>query len=239
MKKTVLALKHGKYVKISIKDQGPGVVEENLSKVFDPYFSTKEMGTQKGMGLGLAVAYSIVKKHGGSITIESQPGAGTDIHIYLPASDFGLGIADFGVKRDLKTEEEPSAERDQVDEQSTINNQQSPIQRVLVMDDEEMVRDVSAAMLSNLGYEVEGAIDGVEAIEMYKKAKESREPFDAVILDLTNNVGMGGVEAIKNLHEIDPEIRAIVATGYSLDPVVRQLPSIWFLWRYDKAVYHG
>jgi len=96
------------------------------------------------------------------------------------------------------------------------------------MDDEEMVRDVSAAMLSNLGYEVEGAIDGVEAIEMYKKARESREPFDAVILDLTNFGGMGGVEAIENLLEIDPEIRAIVATGYSSDPVVSNFRAYGF-----------
>jgi len=88
------------------------------------------------------------------------------------------------------------------------------------MDDEEVLRDVSSAMLTKLGYEVKVAIDGVEAIEMYKKARESGEPYDAVILDLTNNVGMGGVKAIKILLEIDPEIRAIVATGYSFDPVV-------------------
>ena len=101
-----------------------------------------------------------------------------------------------------------------------MDNQQSTIQRVLVMDDEEMLRDVSSAMLTKLGYEVKVAIDGVEAIEMYKQARESGEPYDAVILDLTNNVGMGGVKAIKILLEIDPEIRAIVATGYSFDPVV-------------------
>ena len=88
------------------------------------------------------------------------------------------------------------------------------------MDDEEMLRDVSSAMLSQLGYEVKVAVDGIEAIEMYKKARESGEPYDAVILDLANNVGMGGVEAIRKLLEIDPEIRAIVATGYSFDPVV-------------------
>ena len=88
------------------------------------------------------------------------------------------------------------------------------------MDDEEMLRDVSSAMLTKLGYEVKVSVDGVEAIEMYKKARESGKPYDAVILDLTNNMGMGGVEAIKILLEIDPEIRAIVATGYSFDPVV-------------------
>ena len=206
-----LALKHGKYVKISIKDQGVGVPQENLSKVFDPYFSTKERGTQKGMGLGLAVAYSVVKKHGGLITIESEVGGGTTVHIYIAAvtterpSEIVSELHGAG--------EAPSAKREQVDEQSSI-------QRVLVMDDEEMVRDVSAAMLSRFGYQVELAADGVEAIEVYKKAKESGEPFDLVILDLTNYGGMGGVEAIKELLAIDPEIRAIVATGYSFDPVV-------------------
>ncbi|MBW2708428.1 MAG: response regulator [Deltaproteobacteria bacterium] len=153
-----LALKHGPYVKVSLKDQGTGIAEENLSKVFDPYFSTKEMGVQKGMGLGLSVAYSIVKRHGGLITIESQLDVGTDIHVYLPA---------VSAKR-----EAPDSERDQADVKPVINNQpavESAIRRVLVMDDEEMVREVSSAMLSSLGYEVAAAVDGVEAIEMYQR----------------------------------------------------------------------
>jgi len=199
-----LALKHGKYVKVSLKDQGAGIPQENLSKVFDPYFSTKEMGTQKGMGLGLAVAYSVVKKHGGLITIESQLGAGTNIHIYLPA---------LSANRD-------QVEREEVDEQSTIINRQSSIQRVLVMDDEEMVRNVSSGMLSKLGYEGKVAMDGAEAIKMYKGAMESGKAYDVVILDLTNKFGMGGVEAIKRLLEIDPQIRAIVSIGYSHDPIL-------------------
>ena len=219
-----LALKHGKYVKISLKDQGAGIAEQNLSKVFDPYFSTKEMGAQKGMGLGLAVADSVVKKHDGLITIESQLGGGTTVHIYIPTISAKrpseIGSALHGTAR------EPSTEH--VLKQSSINNQQSTIQRILVMDDEEMLRNVSSAMLDKLGYEVEVAIDGVEAIEMYKKARESGEPYDAVILDLTNNVGMGGVEAIQKLLEIDPEIRAIVATGYSFDPVVENYRAYGF-----------
>jgi len=104
------------------------------------------------------------------------------------------------------------------------------------MDDEEMLRDVSSAMLSKLGYEVEVSIDGIEAIEMYKKARESGEPYDAVILDLTNNVGMGGVEAIKKLLEIDPEIRAIVTTGYSFDPVVENYRAYGFCGAMTKPV---
>jgi len=221
-----LTLQPGKYVKMSLKDQGAGIAEENRLRVFDPYFSTKERGTQKGMGLGLAVAYSIVKKHGGLITIESQLGVGTNIHIYIPTvsaerpSEIGSALHGAG--------EEPSAKPDGVEAQSTIINHQSTIQRVLVMDDEEMVRGVSAAMLDKLGYEVEVATDGVEAIEMYKKARESGVPYDAVILDLTNYGGMGGVEAIKKFLEIDPEIRAIVATGYSFEPIVSNFRAYGF-----------
>ena len=165
------------------------------------------------MGLGLAVAYSVVKKHGGLITIESEVGGGTTVHIYLPTTS---------AKSD-------KAEREHVDVQSSIVNSQYSIKRVLVMDDEEMLRKLYSAMLSGkLGHEVEVAIDGAEAIEIYKKAKESDQPFDLVILDLTNNFGMGGVEAIKILLEIDPGIRAIVATGYSFDPVVSNFRAYGF-----------
>ena len=204
--KDTLTLKDGQYVKISIEDQGPGIPEEDLIRIFDPYFSTKEMGTQKGMGLGLAVSDSIVKKHDGLITVESELGRGTTLSIYLPA-----GSAE---------SQAPGARRLEVDSQSTIVNRQSTIQRVLVMDDEEMVRKVIAALLGHIGYEVELAVDGVEAIEMYKGAMESGKAYEAVILDLTNKVGMGGVEAIERLLKIDPDVKAVVATGYSSDPIL-------------------
>ena len=204
--KDTLTLKDGQYVKISIEDQGPGIPEEDLIRIFDPYFSTKEMGTQKGMGLGLAVSDSIVKKHDGLITVESELGRGTTLSIYLPA-----GSAE---------SQAPGARRLEVDSQSTIVNRQSTIQRVLVMDDEEMVRNVTAAMLGHIGYEVELAVDGVEAIKMYKGAMESGKAYEAVILDLTNKIGMGGVETIGRLLKIDPDVKAIVATGYSSDPIL-------------------
>ena len=204
-----LTLKEGKYVKISIQDQGAGIVKENLSKIFDPYFSTKGMGSKKGMGLGLAVCHSIVKKHAGLIAVESELGSGTTAHIYLPASEKEI--------KEPVPVKKPIAERPMTGKG-----------KILVMDDEEMVRDVSAALLAKFGYEVELAIDGVEAIEFYKKAKESGQPFDAVILDLTNQLGMGGVEAIKKLLEIDPGIRGIVATGYSNDPVVTNFRAYGF-----------
>ena len=201
-----LTLKHGRYVKISIKDQGPGIPDENIPKIFDPYFSTKNMGTQKGMGLGLAVCHSIVEKHNGLITVESELEAGTTFFIYLPAST--------AKPEDLRPK------HNHVDAQSPIKNQLSTIKKVLVMDDEEMLRHVAGLMLSQSGHDAEFAKDGVEAIELYKKAKESGKPFDAVILDLTNQFGMGGKKAIEILLEIDPDVKAIISSGYSLDPVM-------------------
>ena len=199
--KDTLNLKDGKYVKISIEDQGPGIPEKDLINIFDPYFSTKEMGTQKGMGLGLAVSDSIVKQHDGVITVESKLGTGTTFSIYLPASEKEI-VGATPVKKPAPGISESKGEK------------------ILVMDDEAVVRDVSNALLTHLGYEVEVAVDGVEAIELYKKAIESEKPFDMVILDLTNKVGMGGAETIVNLLEIDPDVKAIVASGYSNDPLM-------------------
>ena len=199
--KDTLNLKDGKYVKISVEDQGAGIPEEDLINIFDPYFSTKEMGTQKGMGLGLAVSDSIVKQHDGVITVESKLGTGTTFSIYLPASEKEI-VGETPVKK-------PAPE---------ISATQG--EKILVMDDEAVVRDVSNALLTHLGYEVEVAVDGVEAIELYKKAMASEKLFDTVILDLTNKVGMGGAETMVNLLEIDPDVKAIVATGYSNDPIM-------------------
>ena len=196
-----LTLKVGKYVKISIEDQGPGIPEEDLIKIFDPYFSTKEMGTQKGMGLGLAVSDSIVKQHDGLITVKSELGTGTILSIYLPASEKEI-VEAVPVKKPVPE----------------ISVTQGG--KILVMDDEEVIRDVCNALLTHLGYEAEVAVEGVEAIEMYTKAMESEKPFDMVILDLTNKVGMGGAETILRLLEIDPDVKAIVATGYSGDPIM-------------------
>jgi signal transduction histidine kinase/ActR/RegA family two-component response regulator len=204
--KDPLTLKDGKYVKISIEDQGPGIPEEDRIKIFDPYFSTKEMGTQKGMGLGLSVSDSIVTQHEGLITVKSELGIGTTFSIYLPAAS--------------AESQAPSAKPLDVHPQSSINNQQSTIQNILVMDDEELVRDVFNALLTHLGHKVAVAVEGIEAIEMYQEAMASGKPFDVVILDLTNKVGMGGAEAIVGLLEIDPDVKAIVTTGYSNDPII-------------------
>ena len=163
-------LRPGRYIKISITDHGVGIAEKYLSKVFDPYFTTK----QEGNGLGLAMTYSIIRKHDGHITVESQLGVGTAFHIYLPASDKAV------------------PEKEEV---KIIKGQG----RILVMDDEASLRKMVGRMLKNLGYESEFAKDGAETIEMYKEAKEAEKPYDAVILDLTIPGGMGGKEAIKQI----------------------------------------
>jgi len=188
-----LHLKDGKYVKITLADQGTGIPDEYLRMIFDPYFTTK----QNGSGLGLAVTYSIIKNHGGYIDVESKAGSGTAFTIYLPASDKPI--------ENTKTEEEWRV---------------AGKGKVLLMDDEEMVRDVGREMLKELGYVVGAVRNGSEAIDAYTAAKEAGDPFDAVVLDLTIPGGMGGKEAIKILREIDPSVVAIVSSGYSNDPVM-------------------
>ncbi|RMG50641.1 MAG: hybrid sensor histidine kinase/response regulator, partial [Acidobacteria bacterium] len=190
-------LKAGRYVKIAIEDHGIGIPREHLSKIFDPYFTTK----QKGSGLGLSIVYSIVKKHDGHITVRSELGRGTTFTIYLPASG------------EAPTRETPETAR-------TEDTSSSRGGRILVMDDEEIIRDVTRHILERLGYDVALARDGEEAIQMYRDAQRRGRPFDAVIMDLTVPGGMGGKEAIRRLRTIDPQVKAIVASGYSNDPIM-------------------
>ena len=189
-----LPLPDGKYVKISIEDKGVGISQEHLQQIFEPYFTTK----QTGSGLGLATAYSIIKRHDGHITVESQTGMGTTFHIYLPAFP----------------DETFTAEEDEVGITETGEG------KILVMDDEDMVRKLLRDTLAVYGYEVTTAADGTMAIELYKEASESGNPFDAVIMDLTIPGGMGGLEAVQRLTEFDPDVRAVVSSGYSNDPVM-------------------
>ena len=197
-KNEITPLKQGNYVRISIKDSGWGIEQKNISKVFDPYYSTKERGAQKGMGLGLAIAYSIVKNHRGQIIVDSLPGTGTTFTIHLPASV------------DKADESESLQQRECV----KINK------RILVMDDELLVRAVTSKMLEHLGYDVTLSEDVKQVIAMYKEAKETDQPFDAVILDLTIPGGSGGKVAIKELKKIDPHIKAIISSGYTNDPIL-------------------
>jgi two-component system cell cycle sensor histidine kinase/response regulator CckA len=192
---SALPLDKGKYIKITIEDKGLGIAEKHLSKIFDPYFTTK----QKGSGLGLATTYSIIEKHNGYITVDSKLGTGTTFYIYLPAT----------VTKEIAKVEKPKEEE-----------RKRTKSRILFMDDEKIVRNALGRMLKILGYEAEFATDGEEALEKYKEAMNDEIPFDAVILDLTVPGGMGGKETIKKLLELDHEIKALVSSGYSNDPVM-------------------
>jgi PAS domain S-box-containing protein len=182
----------GAYLKITIADQGIGIPEENLPYIFDPYFTTK----QTGSGLGLATSYSIIKRHNGYLDVESSE-LGTTFYIYLPAS-FGVPVI------------------------TTQSNERilTGAGKILLMDDEEILRNNAGEMLSQIGYQVQLAKDGTETVHLYTQAKESGKPFDVVIMDLTIPGGMGGEKTIKKLIKIDPAVKAIVSSGYSNAPIM-------------------
>jgi signal transduction histidine kinase/CheY-like chemotaxis protein len=195
-----LPLGAGRYVRISVADEGTGIQPEHLEKVFDPFFTTK----QKGSGLGLAASYAIIRKHGGLVTVKSEPGRGTTFHIYLPAAQGDVALSP---REDTFT---------------------MGSGHVLVMDDEEEMRSTTGDMLVRLGYSVDYAGDGDEAVAKYRTAQEQGRPFDAVIMDLTVPGGTGGKEAVRKLLEIDPDAKTIVSSGYSEDPVVADYRSFGF-----------
>jgi two-component system, cell cycle sensor histidine kinase and response regulator CckA len=187
----------GRYMDISITDEGNGIPEENLNKIFDPYFTTK----QKGSGLGLAVCYSVIKNHKGHIKVESTLGIGTTFHIYLPVFE--------GRQHDRKNVEE-----------GTFSASGG---RILVMDDEDSIRDMMGDILSSYGYVVDFARNGEEAVSLYQDSI-----YDAVILDLTIPGGMGGKETMKELLRIDPRVKVIVSSGYSSDPIMSDFKQYGF-----------
>ncbi|HBE79191.1 MAG TPA: hypothetical protein DDW65_15675 [Firmicutes bacterium] len=187
------SLQAGNYVRIAITDQGVGIPAENLPYIFDPYFTTK----QEGNGLGLASSYAIIKKHNGYLDVKSAPGSGSTFYIYLPAT-FEANVA---AMKEAESVLKGSG-------------------KVLLMDDEINIRNSAGEVLSLIGYQVQLAEDGSAAIALYTQAKESGVPFDAVILDLTIPGGMGGRETLKKLIQIDPQIKAIVSSGYSDDPIM-------------------
>ena len=184
----------GPYARISIADEGVGIDEDTLGRIFEPYFSTKPAGT----GLGLATSQSIIKNHGGYIAVQSQPGEGTTIQICLPAV----------LAQTVEDKLEPLA-RDR-----------HGVGRVLVLDDEEPIRTLSRQLLRLLGYEAETVSTGEAAIACYTRARDEGHPFDIVMLDLTIPGGMGGGQVIRALTEIDPDVRAIVVSGYASDAVL-------------------
>ena len=186
-------LSPGRYVRIAIRDQGVGIPRELLGRIFDPFFTTK----QKGSGLGLATGYSIVKQHGGSIEVESHPGEGSTFSIYLPACEQAPAAADGKPGEPLQS-----------------------AGRILIMDDEEVVRDLISVMLHYHGYDTVLAADGREALRIFDEQAANGTPFSAVILDLTIRGGMGGKETIDEIRKRDPLIPAFVASGYADDDIV-------------------
>ncbi len=183
----------GKFVRLSIRDEGTGIDKEHLERIFEPFFTTKE----EGRGLGLASSYSIIKNHEGYISVDSSRGSGATFTLWLPAAETVVapGTMDKG----------------------------GPVGgavKVLVMDDEEIIREVAKGIIEALGYSVELASDGEGAIELYRVAMEAGAPFAAVIMDLTIPGGMGGKEAAEQMRRIDPQVRAIVSSGYSNDPIM-------------------
>ena len=196
-----LPLGPGRYIKISIVDNGKGIPEEHLGKIFDPFFTTKE----KGSGLGLSVCYRIVKNHNGHIEVESEEGKGTAVHVYLPLEEVN-----------------PTEIRKEGNSQRMVRG------RVLVMDDEELVRELVKRGLKKKGISVDVASEGEEAVKKYREALGSGSPYNAVILDLTVPGGMGGVEAARMILKMHPEANLIVSSGYSEDIVLSEYTKYGF-----------
>lgn len=191
-----IGLQAGQYVKISFRDEGCGIPEDIQKKIFDPYFTTKTDGS----GLGLTSVHSIVNKHGGCVCVGSQVGGGTTFTVYLPSAGDVTSL--------------------QGNQQNVLPGDKQASGGILLMDDEETIRNLARETLGFLGYRVTTCNNGEEAIALFKAARESGKPFMAVILDLTIPGGMGGKEAAQHILEIDPSARLIVSSGYTNDPVM-------------------
>lgn len=196
-----IPLNDGNYIRMELRDEGIGIRPQDLTHIFEPYFTTKKTGT----GLGLATTYAIVQKHNGHITVESKPGVGTVFRIYLPAS------------------RQSAPER-------LVENRVVPRGRgrILVMDDEVSILDLTRDSLGIFGYQVDTARDGAEAVRLFREAKLSGRPFELVIMDLTVPGGLGGKEALRELQRIDPSVCAVVSSGYSHDPVLANFGDFGF-----------
>ncbi len=197
----------GKFVRIRVSDTGSGISSDLKSKIFDPFFTTKE----EGSGLGLSTVHSIVKRHGGELSVESSPGKGSTFSILLPAS------------------EETESKQVEVQEENPVR----PL-NILLMDDEEIIRDVALEIFRFLGHSITLTSDGEEALRVYKESMEKGPPFDLVLLDITIPGGMGGKETIARLLELDPEVKAAVTSGYAHDPIIANFSEYGFCGRLEK-----
>ena len=191
----------GNYVSVEVRDDGSGIKPENLNKIFAPFFTTKKTGT----GLGLSTVLSIVKHHGGQMGIASKVGVGTAFTIYLPQAD---------KPEEIEARRAPSI--------------RFGTGRVLFMDDDENISALTGGMLESLGYKYDLARNGEEAVQLYKRYLTIGRPYDAVIMDLTIIGGMGGEPTFKILRELDPDVRAIIASGYDIDDMARQYLDMGF-----------
>lgn len=201
-----LPVPEGSYVHVAFRDEGTGIKAEYLDRIFDPYFTTKDRGSEKGTGLGLAIVYSVMKRHGGCVTVESEEGKGAVFHLYLPAAD--------SPPREVPHKHKP------VEKGSD---------RILVMDDEESVRNIVKEMLTHLGYDADLAKDGQEALHKYKTAFHQGTPYAAVILDLTVRGAMGAKEVWERIRALDPEAKAIVSSGALQDEIADRYQEMGFL----------
>jgi CheY-like chemotaxis protein len=197
-----LPLTAGRYVRIVVEDSGCGIPKENLNKIFDPFFTTKDNGT----GFGLATAYSVLKNHDGYLYVESEVGKGTRFYMFLPATD----------RKKIKTGEK------------TAVRLYSGKGKILVMDDDDRLREVYARLLTHLGYAPTVVATGEEALSRYAQARQTGTPFAAVIMDLTVPGAMGGKEAVQRLLKMDPKAVAIISSGYSNDPVMANYKDFGF-----------
>jgi PAS domain S-box-containing protein len=191
----------GRFVRLSVQDEGPGITAENLPRIFEPYFSTKSGGS----GLGLATAFRIVRQHRGDVTVTSDPGCGATFDVFLPASDLS-----------------PVAEA------PVPSKPVRGVGRVLVMDDEQAIRDVARAMLRRLGYEVDCVANGDDAVALYRDAREHGKAYDVVLLDLTVPEGLGGLDTMQRLLNQFPDVVAVVSSGYSSDPIMAEFQEYGF-----------
>jgi PAS domain S-box-containing protein len=198
----------GNYVKWYIRDHGIGISKEHLKNLFDPYFSTKQMGSTKGVGLGLAICYSIIKSHEGLINVESDPGVGTTFTVYIPAVD---------------------EQNSEMKSNGETTNSNAAKHKILLIDDEKILLDVTSNMISYLGYEVVTASCHEDALDSYCKAKEAGRPFSVVIMDLTVRGNEGAETAIRKWVALHPEVRVIISSGYATDPVIEDYQNYGFI----------
>lgn len=204
----VQTLPEGDYLHIRVADEGEGIAPEKLAKIFDPYFSTKQRGPQKGMGLGLTICHAVMRKHQGAITVESTIGRGTTFHLYLPAAD---------VKLPPRPDSTPP-----LPERVTVPR------RILAMDDEPVMRDAVQQTLREMGFDCEVTPDGEATVACYQRAREDGRPFETVLVDLTIPGGMGGRDTLMKLREIDPAVVVIVMSGYTHDKAMSDYQAVGF-----------